>query len=116
MPAVGTFLEPWYTARGTYKWNHGDEMGAAGAAADHCPDTSPLLFGDVTGNGRDDLIRTGLIVGCVNDFAEANSWFPARCPRCQTGEQEDPRLFWDATLAGLALVRQKCASAIGGSE
>jgi hypothetical protein len=50
-----------------------------------------------------------LSVGCANDYAEANSWFSARCPRCKTGEENDPHLFWNATLAGLALVRQKCA-------
>ena len=50
-----------------------------------------------------------LIVGCANDYAESNSWFPTRCPRCRTGEEKDPRLFWNAALAGLAHVRQNCA-------
>ena len=52
-----------------------------------------------------------LIVGCANDYAEANGWLPTRCPECKTGEEDDPHLFWNATLAGLALVRQKCATA-----
>ena len=51
-----------------------------------------------------------LIVGCANDYAEANSWFPSRCSRCKTGEEKEPRLFWNATLARLALVRQKCGT------
>jgi hypothetical protein len=50
-----------------------------------------------------------LIVGCANDYAEANSWLPARCPRCQTGEEADPYLFFNATLDGLAFIRQKCS-------
>ena len=71
MPAVGTFFEPWYTARGTYKWSFptssehgGDDTAGTGAApgvqvqGDGCPASSPLLFGDVTGDGRDDLIQT----------------------------------------------------------
>ena len=32
-------------------------------------------------------------------------------PRCKMGEEKDPHLFWNATLAGLALVRRHCATA-----
>ena len=61
MPAIGTYLEPWYTARETYHWafpaasgsegSEGSEGGSCGGAA--------LLFADVDGDGRDDCIRAG---------------------------------------------------------
>lgn len=51
-----------------------------------------------------------LIVGAYNDYTEMNAWSPAVCPRCRTGEEKDPYLFWNATLEGLAAVRAACGS------
>jgi hypothetical protein len=50
-----------------------------------------------------------LIVGGFNDYTEMNCWWPSQCPSCRTGEESDPRAFWDATAAGLRMVRQACA-------
>ena len=52
-----------------------------------------------------------LMVGCANDNAESNAWWPTACPHCTTGEESDPYLFWNATLDGLALVRRRCGGA-----
>ena len=49
-----------------------------------------------------------LIVGAFNDYTEMNAWWPSRCPDCRTGEEDDPYLFWNATVAGLASVRRAC--------
>jgi len=51
MPVVGTYLEPWYTARSAYHWKF--------PAADSCGAGASLLFADVDGDGRDDLLRAG---------------------------------------------------------
>jgi hypothetical protein len=51
---------------------------------------------------------TQLIVGAFNDYTEMNAWWPSRCPDCRTGEEDDPYLFWNATVAGLASVRRAC--------
>ena len=32
-----------------------------------------------------------------------NGWWPSECPHCATGEEADPYLFWNATVAGLAV-------------
>ena len=49
-----------------------------------------------------------LIVGAFNDYSEMNGWWPSQCPDCATGEEHDPYLFWNATVAGLASVRAAC--------
>jgi len=48
---------------------------------------------------------TLLIVGAFNDYTENNCWWPSQCDHCLTGEETDPFLFWNATLAGLAAVK-----------
>ena len=52
MPAIGTWLEPWYTARYNYHWTLAPEPACEG---EHVR----VLFGDVDGDGRDDLLRAG---------------------------------------------------------
>lgn len=49
-----------------------------------------------------------LIVGAFNDYSEMNGWWPSLCPTCGTGEEADPYLFWNATIAGIAAVRGAC--------
>ena len=49
-----------------------------------------------------------LIVGAVNDYTENNGWWPSKCRYCQTGEENDPWLFWNATMEGIAAVRKAC--------
>mmetsp|Transcript_25406 Transcript_25406/g.72350 ORF Transcript_25406/g.72350 Transcript_25406/m.72350 type:complete len:740 (-) Transcript_25406:329-2548(-) len=49
---MGTFLEPWYTARAAYHWSFPSDPSCLG-------DNVQLLFGDVNGDLRDDLIRAG---------------------------------------------------------
>jgi hypothetical protein len=49
-----------------------------------------------------------LIVGAFNDYTEMNSFWPSKCPHCKTGEEEDPYLFWNATVQGLAAVFRAC--------
>eukprot|EP01047_Picozoa_sp_COSAG01_P037802 COSAG01_NODE_3027_length_6704_cov_2.846026_12_plen_185_part_00 len=51
-PVVGTYLEPWYTARERYHWPFAPVGGCSG------PDVQ-LLFGDVNCDGYDDLLRAG---------------------------------------------------------
>ena len=63
MPAIGTYLEPWYTAREAYHWTFpaaggGEPLEGHAADADSCAGAT-LLFADVDGDGRDDNIRAG---------------------------------------------------------
>ena len=51
---------------------------------------------------------TVLVVGAFNDYTENNCWWPSKCPTCQTGEERDPFLFWNATVEGLEMVRKEC--------
>ena len=51
---------------------------------------------------------TLLIVGAFNDYSEMNGWWPSLCPTCGTGEEADPYLFWNATVACIAAVRDAC--------
>ena len=39
---------------------------------------------------------------------ENNGWWPSTCPTCMTGDENDPYLFWDATIDGVAKVREAC--------
>jgi hypothetical protein len=53
-----------------------------------------------------------LVVGGFNDYTEMNCWWPSECAECAdagTADDRDPFLFWNATVDGLAMVRQKCA-------
>ena len=77
MPAIGTYVEPWYTAREAYHWTFAPAADTAATATDHVhaggllPPASgesgggdscagaALLFADVNGDGRDDNIRAG---------------------------------------------------------
>lgn len=58
-PVIGTYLEPWYTDRaGSYEWN--------AYPVTSTPPTptkvwETLGFADVDGDGRDDMIRVGLV-------------------------------------------------------
>ena len=58
---------------------------------------------------------TLLIVGAFNDYTEMNGWWPSKCPECNTGEELDPYLFWNATVEGLAQVRKACRESKGPS-
>jgi hypothetical protein len=51
-PAIGTWMEPWYTAREAYHWTFAPEPTCDGEAV-------RVLFGDVNGDGSDDLVRAG---------------------------------------------------------
>lgn len=53
---------------------------------------------------------TLLIVGAFNDYTEMNGWWPSLCPTCGTGEEADPYLFWNATVAGIAAVAGSCTA------
>jgi hypothetical protein len=49
-PVVGTFFYAWWTARATYKWSFETTSLAS--------ERTSLLFGDVDGDGSDDLVQT----------------------------------------------------------
>ena len=49
-PVVGTFFYAWWTARATYKWSFETSSLAS--------ERTSLLFGDVDGDGSDDLVQT----------------------------------------------------------
>ena len=68
-PAIGTFLEPWYTARAPYHWAFPAEVlhsssrtsstaSMRSTSASDCA-RAVLLFADVNGDGLDDNIRAG---------------------------------------------------------
>ena len=48
------------------------------------------------------------VVGGVNDYTEGNGWWPSTCERCSTGDEKDPYLFYNAAVAGAAMIRAKC--------
>lgn len=51
-PVIGTWMEPWYTAREAYHWTFAPEP-----TCDR--ETAQVLFADVNGDGSDDLVRAG---------------------------------------------------------
>ena len=46
----------------------------------------------------------------MNDYTENNGWWPSVCPRCETGDESDPTLFWNAVRAVPGLHSIKGAS------
>ena len=60
MPVVGTYLEPWYTARERYHWQFSAAPGCSGSGVQ-------LLFGDVNGDGvlTNDEVSTRIVPSFV---------------------------------------------------
>lgn len=90
-PEMGTYLEPWYTARSSYRWTVPALPAAAAAAVRTGPAaaTAPdAIFADVNGDGKDDLLL----------IAEG-SWFAALSDG--TSSWRPTAVWWEDTISNL---------------
>lgn len=50
-----------------------------------------------------------VILGAFNDYTEMNCWWPSECTGCETGEENNPYLFWNTTVLGIHQIQQACS-------
>lgn len=115
---VGTFLYAWWTARATYKWGYdvvpAEASSSTVVTAAHAEGTSTtttaLIFGDLDGDGRDDLVQTVGDQWFVAPSNGVDGWGNASLWWCDQQPTRAERFLLPGSAAAAAVYSESSAS------